>query len=127
MASTAVQTCLGLGGLAGTALGGFCGQWAYNRRRSYMPLFMGGAAAVGVVPFLVLLNLPRGHERSSNDTEHSRRLLGEVSSTGNYTIPESPWTGGALGGGASWTLLIAYMAAAVTTGVMICITVAPRP
>lgn len=81
-----MQTSLGFGGLVGTLLGGHWGQVLYNANRMWLPLFMGAAAIAGVLPFLVLLNLPTGDPPGEKSGEKS---------------------GGVLGGGASFGLLAA--------------------
>jgi hypothetical protein len=114
-ASTGVQTCLGLGGLLGTYLGGRWGQQAYNADRARMPLFMGSAAILGTLPFWLLLNLPGG-ELGLRDGPAD----GNDGPTSSSSSSSSSSSRGALGGDASWGLLLAYVATAFVTGVAIC-------
>ena len=127
-ASTGVQTALGLGGLLGTWFGGYWGQRAYNYRgtRSFMPLFMGTAAALGAFPFWLLLNLPSGElgevpsgDKHSNDGKNASSSS-SASSDSNSDHSGSISGGGALGGGASWSLLMVYVLTAFVTGIIIC-------
>jgi MFS family permease len=109
LASTFVQTLLGLGGLLGTIVGGYYGQKFYNRRPRFMSLFMGTAAIIGAIPFIVLVNLPPGQSSSS-------------SSHVNDDGYDDGCSVGVLGGGASWELLSVYGLVSFATGFWICMT-----
>ncbi len=42
MSALQVVSVFGIGGGVGVIVGGMIGQWLYNKRRRYMPLFTGG-------------------------------------------------------------------------------------
>ncbi|CAL8462663.1 g2196 [Coccomyxa elongata] len=60
-AATWVMTIWGLGGGVGVIAGGAIGQWLHNRRRAYMPLFVGACVAAAAFPIWFLINADVGH------------------------------------------------------------------
>ena len=75
--ATLVQTAMGIGGLAGTAVGAWAGQRFFNASKPLLPVFAGGAAILGTFPFLLLLNLPTpartsSHARNGTDAAYDR-------------------------------------------------------
>jgi len=57
-AATLVVSIFGIGGGVGIVLGGIVGQWLYNRRRRWMPLFTGLIVITSTPPMLWLVNDP---------------------------------------------------------------------
>ena len=58
LAATTICTVYGVGGLFGQGFGGLLGQHLYNKRKIYVSWLMGASTILGIVPMLVLLNLP---------------------------------------------------------------------
>ena len=54
------MTIWGLGGGVGVIGGGAIGQWLHNRRRAYMPLFVGACVAAAAFPIWFLINADVG-------------------------------------------------------------------
>lgn len=57
-AATAALTLFGVGGLFGQLLGGWLGQWLYNRNPRFQTLMMGTSTMASIGPILYLLNAP---------------------------------------------------------------------
>lgn len=55
-----VMTIWGLGGAVGVIGGGAIGQWLHNRRRAYMPLFVGICVALAAAPIWFLIDADVG-------------------------------------------------------------------
>ncbi|NPV88029.1 MFS transporter [Coprothermobacteraceae bacterium] len=55
---TVLLLVLGVGTIAGKLFGGIFGNYLYNKDRRYLPVFLGLAQIVGVVPILVTLRWP---------------------------------------------------------------------
>lgn len=54
--ATLILSAFGLGGAAGVIGGGLVGQWLYNRRKWWMPVFIGICTIVATGPLFVLVN-----------------------------------------------------------------------
>ena len=58
LAATVACTVFAVGGLCGQAFGGWLGQRLYNHDKKLVAFLMGGSSILGVVPMLLLLNVP---------------------------------------------------------------------
>ena len=56
--ATSICTLYGVGGMFGILLGGWWGQRLYNWKREYVAQLMGWSTIAGIVPMLLILNLP---------------------------------------------------------------------
>lgn len=56
--ATIIVTIYGVGGLFGQLLGGYWGQLLYNRNKELVSYLMGGTTIIGILPMLLLLDLP---------------------------------------------------------------------
>ena len=57
-AATTALTLFGVGGLFGQLLGGWVGQWLYNRDPRFQTVMMGTTTMASIGPILYLLNAP---------------------------------------------------------------------
>lgn len=117
-AATLVLTCMGVGGLAGSALGGLGGHAAFKRGKSCLPLFAGAMAIVGAAPFLALLNLPRG--ATPQTAQAAQNPSDPPPSALSWQAFGSGSGSGVLGGGAPPALFGWYLFFALLSG--LCIT-----
>ena len=56
--ATTIMTIFGVGGLCGQILGGWWGQYLYNKRKEKVAYLMGLSTILGIIPMLLLVNLP---------------------------------------------------------------------
>eukprot|EP00743_Colponemidia_sp_Colp-15_P006698 GILK01007223.1.p1 GENE.GILK01007223.1~~GILK01007223.1.p1 ORF type:complete len:518 (-),score=43.92 GILK01007223.1:91-1593(-) len=63
--STFALVVAGFGGLTGCVIGGFLGEYLYNKRSGYLSLLSGVTTILGAIPFFVLLNYPKQNEAAT--------------------------------------------------------------